>query len=156
MRVLSEFINFDSKILTVEIGKNEELYVKKRKRSKNANAYFWALLQELCEKENLDVIAEYRERVRDLGIFRQWELDSKNAATFIKVWEEKGIAWFCEIVEQIQDKVIINAYYGSSSYSSSQMSRLIENLKQDCVEVGIQVLSDEEIKELLRYENEQS
>jgi hypothetical protein len=152
MKILSEFIYEDKKILTIELNKGEEIEVKRRKRSKNSNSYFWTLLQQLCEELNLDVIQEYKDRVKALGIFRQWEIDSKNVPTFIKTWEDKGIAWFCEIVEEIGDKTIINSYYGSSSYNSKQMSVLIDNLVQDCNSVGIQTMSDEEIKELIRSE----
>ena len=154
MKILSEFVYEDKKILTVELGKNEEIQVKRKKRSKNANAYFWELLQQLCFELNLDVIQEYKKRVKDLGIFRQWEVDNKNVDTFIKIWEEKGLAWFCEIVEEIGDKTIINAYYGSSSYNSKQMSVLIDNLVQDCNTVGIQTISNDEIQTLIRSEYE--
>lgn len=154
MKILSEFIYEDKKILTIELKKGEEIEVKRRKRSKNANSYFWTLLQKLCEELNLDVIQEYKNRVKDMGIFRQWEIDNKNVPTFIKTWEEKGIAWFCEIVEEIGDKTIINSYYGSSSYNSKQMSTLIDNLVQDCNSVDIQTMSDEEIEELIRSEYE--
>ena len=149
MRILSEFINEDSKILTVQIGRNEEIEVKRKKRSKNSNSYFWELLQQLCVEMNLDVVSEYRKRVKELGIFRQWEIDNENVATFVKVWEERGIAWFTEIVEEIGSKTIINAYYGSSSYNSKQMSRLIDNLVQDCKEIGIQTLDEIELERLL-------
>ena len=152
MKILSEFIYEDKKILTIELNKGEEIEVKRRKRSKNSNSYFWTLLQQLCEELNLDVIQEYKDRVKALGIFRQWEIDSKNVPTFIKTWEDQGVAWFCEIVEEIGNKTIINAYYGSSSYNSKQMSVLIDNLVQDCNSVGIQTMSDEEIKELIRSE----
>lgn len=154
MKVISEHIVGEYKYITVQVGKDEEIYTKKKKRSKNANAYFWELLQQLCEVMNLDVIEQYKERVKDLGIFRQWEIDSKNVPTFVKMWEDKGIAWFCDIVDEIGDKTIINAYYGSSSYNSKQFSRLIDNLIQDCESVGIQTISDEEIKELIRSEYE--
>lgn len=154
MKILSEFIYEDKKIITIEISKNEEIEVKRKKRSKSANSYFWTLLQKLCEELNLDVIQEYKDRVKELGIFRQWEIDNKNVPTFIQTWTERGIAWFCEIVEEIGDKTIINSYYGSSSYNSKQMSTLIDNLVQDCVSVGIQTMSDEEIKELIRSEYE--
>ena len=154
MKILSEFIYEDKKILTIELNKGEEIEVKRRKRSKNSNSYFWTLLQQLCEELNLDVIQEYKDRVKALGIFRQWEIDSKNVPTFIKTWEDQGVAWFCEIVEEIGNKTIINAYYGSSSYNSKQMSVLIDNLVQDCNSVGIQTMSDEEIKELIRSEYE--
>ena len=150
MRVLSEFIQEDSKILTIQIGKNEEIEVKRKKRSKNSNSYFWELLQQLCLEMNLDVIQEYRKRVKELGIFKQWELDTINVPTFEKIWQDRGIAWFTEKVEEIGNKTIINAYYGSSSYNSKQMSKLIDNLVQDCKQIGIQTLDEIEIEELIK------
>ena len=152
MRVLSEFVQGDTKIITLQIGINEEIEIKRKKRSKNANAYFWELLQQLCEEMNIDVIGEYKKRVKELGIFRQWEIDTKNTPTFLKMWEGKGIAWFCEIVEEIGNKCIINAYYGSSSFSSKQMARLIDNLVQDCRSIGIKTLEDYEIESLIEME----
>lgn len=152
MKILSEFIQGDSKILTIQIGKDEEVEVKKKKRSKNANSYLWKLLQELCFEMNLNTIEEYRKRVKELGIFKQWEIDSENVYTFEKLWTDRGIGWFTEKVEEIGGKTIINAYYGSSSYNSKQFSRLLDNLVQDCRSVGIQTLEDIELEELIRSE----
>jgi hypothetical protein len=152
MKILSEYILEDTKVITIQIGINEEIEVKKKKRSNKANAYFWEMLQKLCYEMNLDLIEEYKKRVKELGIFRQWELDTKNTPTFVKMWEDKGIAWFTEIVEEIGNKTIINAYYGSSSYNSKQFSKLLDNLIQDCRSVGIQTLEDLEIEELIRSE----
>jgi hypothetical protein len=149
MRILSEFIQGDTKIITVQIEKDEELTTKKKKRSKNANAYFWELLNQVCQKMNLDVIKEYQRRVKELGIFRQWEIDNVNVPTFEKMWESKGIAWFTEKVDENGEKTTINAYYGSSSYNSKQMSRLIDNLVQDCKEIGIETLDEMEINSLI-------
>ena len=98
------------------------------------------------------MIQEYRKRVKDLGIFKQWEIDTCNVPTFEKLWQDRGLAWFTEIVEEIGNKTIINAYYGSSSYNSKQMSKLIDNLVQDCRSVGIQTLDDLELEELMRSE----
>lgn len=150
MRILSEFIQEDTKIITVQINKNEELYVKKKKRSKDQNAYFWELLQQLCEELNLNVIEEYKKRVKELGICKQWEIDTINVPTFEKLWTDRGIAWFTEKVEENGNKTLINAYYGSSSYNSKQMSHLLDNLIQDCKSVGIQTLDENELESLRR------
>ena len=152
MRIISEFIQGEYKFLTVQVKKDEEVYVKKKKRSNNSNSYFWKLLQELCEEMNLDVIQEYRKRVKELGIFQSFELDTKNVPTFEKIWEDRGYAWFTEKVDENGSKTLINAYYGSSSYNSKQFSRLLDNLVQDCRSVGIQTLEDLEIEELIRRE----
>lgn len=150
MRILSEFIQEDTKILTIQINKNEEIQVKKKKRSKDQNAYFWELLQQLCEEMNLNVIDEYRKRVKELGICRQWKIANENVPTFVKMWEDRGIAWFVEQIEVEGEETLLNAYYGSSSYSTSQMKRLLDNLIQDCKEVGIQTLDELEIEALRR------
>ena len=152
MRIISEFIQRDTKILTIQIGKNEEIEVKRKKRSKNSNALFWSYLQKLCEELNLDVIQEYRKRVKELGIFQTFELDTKNVPTFEHLWNERGLAYFTEKVQENGNKTIINAYYGSSSYNSKQMSKLIDGLMQDCRSVGIQTPEDLEIEELIRRE----
>lgn len=152
MKVLSEYIINDKRIITIEIDKDQEIEVKRKKRSKNANSYYWTLLQQLCQEMNLDVIQEYRRRVKELGIFRQWEIDTENVSTFETMWCKTGVAWFTEKVEEIGEKTIINAYYGSSSYNSKQFSRLLDNLVQDCRSVGVKTLEDIELEELIRSE----
>lgn len=126
----------------------------KRKRSNNANKYFWKLLQELCELQNLNAVEEYRKRVKELGIFRRFRIETKDSKTFMDMWQDKGIAWFCEIAdtEYLEDMEfkVINAYYGSSSFNGKEMSRLIDGLVQDCQAVGIETKSQSEINSLLR------
>jgi len=133
--------------LSVEIKKY------RKSRSLDANKYFWKLLQEICEATNLDTIEDYKRRVKELGIFRQFKIMAQDVKTFEKIWTERGIAWFCEIAdtEYIANTEfkIINAYYGSSSYNTKQMSRLIDNLVQDCKAVGIETKTPAEIKALL-------
>lgn len=133
---------------------NIELKKHREKRSLDANAYFWKLLQELCELAEIDTIEDYKRRVKELGIFRQFKIEKDNIKTFEKMWTAQGIAWFCEIVDTtyIEDTEfkIINAYYGSSSYNSKQMSRLIDGVIQDCKVYEIETKPQNEIDSLLK------
>lgn len=133
---------------------NIEVKKYRKKRSLNANSYFWQLLQELCELVELDTIEEYKRRVKELGIFRQFKIETENIKTFEKMWTSQGIAWFCEIVDTtyVEDTEfkIINAYYGSSSFNSKQMARLIDGVVQDCKVYNIETKPQEEIKSLLK------
>lgn len=139
---------------------NIELKKYREKRSLNANNYFWKLLQELCDLADIETIEEYRRRVKELGIFRRFKIEKDNINTFEKMWTAQGVAWFCEIADteyigDIEFK-IINAYYGSSSFNTKQMSRLINDLVQDCQAYGIETKTSAEIESLLRsWENEQ-
>lgn len=141
------------KVLIDNLDDNKEYELKehKPKRSIQANNYFWTLLGELCFELDLNVLDEYKKRVKELGIFRQWTIDRDNLKTFNKMWTSQGIAWFTEVVDiAVDNKIVVNAYYGSSSYNSKQMAKLIDGLVQDCKAVGIETRTTEEINSLLQ------
>lgn len=158
---ISFLINDKNNLSTIEDLKGLKLKIiaKKdiKKRSINANNYFWKLLQEVCELRELDTIEEYKRRVKQLGIFRRFKIEPENINTFEKMWTAQGIAWFCEIADteyigETEFK-IINAYYGSSSFNSKCMSRLINDLVEDCKEIGIETKTPAEIDSLLESWN---
>lgn len=139
------------------IKDNKKLYrfePYKEKRSNQANKYFWELLGQLCLEMGLDTIEEYKKRVRQLGVFRYWEIDKDNVSTFNKMWSDNGIAWFTDVVDIAENgKIGINAYYGSSSYNTKQMAKLIDGVVQDCKAIGIETETPENIKSLLQSIN---
>ena len=66
------------------------------------------------------------------------------------MWSDNGIAWFTDVVDIAENgKIGINAYYGSSSYNTKQMAKLIDGVVQDCKAIGIETESPENIKSLL-------
>ena len=143
---ISFLINERDKLSDIEQLKGLKLKIEAKKyikkRTTNANNYFWKLLQELCDLAEIDTIEEYKRRVKELGIFRRFKIETENIKTFEKMWTAQGIAWFCEIadttyIENTEFK-IINAYYGSSSFNSKQMARLIDGVVQDCKVYGIE------------------
>lgn len=143
---LEEIENIE--LLDIEIKKHRE------KRSINANNYFWSLLGELCELQELDPIEEYKNRIRVLGIFRRIRIEPAHIPTLKKSWEQFGIAWWMEeadteYIGEIEFR-ILHLYYGSSSFNTKQMARLINDLVQDCQAVGITTKSDEEIESLIK------
>lgn len=133
---------------------NIELKKYRKHRSLDANAYFWKLLTELCELAEIDTAKEYKRRVKELGIFRQFKIEKDNIKTFEKMWTAQGIAWFCKIADTAYigdtEFKIVNAYYGSSSYNSKQMARLIDGVVQDYKVYGIETKPQEEIESLLK------
>lgn len=158
---ISFLINDKSKLPTIEELKGIKLKIiaKKdiKKRSLNANNYFWKLLQELCELAEIDTIEEYKRRVKELGVFRRFKIEKDNIKTFEKMWTSQGVAWFCEIFDTEiignTEFKIINAYYGSSSFNSKQMSRLINDLVEDCKAYEIETKTQAEINSLLESWN---
>lgn len=129
----------------------------RKKRSLDANAYCWALCTKLAEKlsnEKVKYTKEdiYRNAVKDLGIYKDFpNMTPTDAKALRHAWEMLGTAWITEQVDYMPDgeNVIIRCYYGSSTYNTQQMSRLINNIVQDCEALGIQTKTPDEIANLL-------
>lgn len=120
------------------------------KRSKDANSYMWVLLEKLADVLNTSKTELYIGYVRDYGTFRDFTLTPDEAKTFKVVWEKLGTGWPTEQVDYTPDgeRVVIRAYYGSSTYSTKRMSRLIDAIVQDCKAVGIETLTPDELARL--------
>lgn len=123
----------------------------KKKRSLNANSYFWKLCTDLSEKINIPKNEIYKNYVKEGNVFRDIEISKDAVKTFEKIWSEKGTGWICEIVDDSikENMVILRAYYGSSCYNTKQMSRLIDLVVDDCKIQGIEVKPENEIKSLI-------
>ena len=65
----------------------------------------------------------------------------------IYMWQTRGLGWFAERLDHgsTEGFVLVNFYYGSSAYNTKQMSRLIDNLVQDCKAVGVETLTPAEL-----------
>lgn len=74
----------------------------------------------------------------------------KAAAKLRQSWESKGLGWQTdEMLSKIDGCTNVILYYGSSSYTSEQMSRFISMIKEDCIAYGIPTRPQEEIDALL-------
>lgn len=127
------------------------------KRSLNANSYMWVLCEKLAiklsgEEERYTKEDIYRDAIREVGIFKDWEnLSPSEAKTLCTAWGMIGTGWVSEQVDYMPDgiHVVIRTYYGSSQYNKKQMSRLIDNIVQDCQAEGIETKTPDEIANLL-------
>ena len=138
-------------LFTLDKDKTYEIKEHKEKRSLNANAYCWTLIGKIAEVIGNTKEEVYREYIINKGIYRVITIDSKAAPTFIKIWTEKGLGWLCETSEtKIPGLVDITAYYGTSSYNTKQMARVIDWLTVECRQLGIETRSKEEIDSLLQ------
>ena len=121
------------------------------KRSLNANAYAWVLMGKLAEKLEIRVTELYRQYIKDVGGNMEHVTINENALqTRRRPWEGKGIGWQVESCPtQYEGYCDAFLYYGSSTFDSRSMSRLIELIVQDCKENGIETLEDIELQRLI-------
>lgn len=130
--------------LTVKVSKY------RKKRSLNANAYFWQLCGELAYKLGKSKEEIYWEYIKHFGIYRTVEIDEKAVDTLIYIWQSHGLGWIAERLDKGRNEgfILINLYYGSSSYNAKQMARLIDAVVEDCKAQGIETLTPEQLHEM--------
>ena len=129
-----------------------EIKKARKKRSLDANAYMWALCEEIAKAINSSSLEVYRKVIREVGVYREWDNIPTEAAPTLKTgWERQGLGWLFEVVDYGGKPgcKLCRAYYGSSVYNSKQMSRLIDSLAQDAEAIGLEVMSDRERSLLL-------
>lgn len=124
-----------------------------QKRSLSANAYAWALMNQLSAKINRPVLDIYRDLIRDIGGSSAIVTIRANAAkAFKNGWENKGDGWQVHKLDEMttQQGAFYNlqCWYGSSVFDSAQMHRLIDLIVQECQQHGIPTMTPEEIAKL--------
>lgn len=68
---------------------------------------------------------------------------------FREGWESRGLGWCTEIMaSKIPGCTNVICYYGSSTYDTKQMARLIDLVVEDCKQQGIETLPPEELERM--------
>ena len=119
-------------------------------RSLNANKYLWVLCEKLADKLQSTKEEIYRRCIKSVGVFRDISLPEEGIQTIEHMWNTYGTGWFAERVdfEQTKGEILLRCYYGSSVYNTKQMSRLIDELVEECKRQGIETLPPDELERL--------
>ena len=123
-----------------------------KKRSLDANAYAWVLIGKIADALRMPPTEIYRQAVLNVGgNYEVIPIKEEAASHFKEIWQAQGLGWPCVDMgkSKIQGYRNLRAYYGSSTYSTTQMSQLIEILVQDCRALDIEVKSEEEIASIM-------
>ena len=133
-----------------------ELKLIRKKRSLDSNAFAWKLCTEIANAIGNTKEYVYRDAINHVGVYEQLQFNDTPTKsrfdamdTFKRKWTANGEGWLTKTIDA--DKCIIQAYYGSSRYDTKEMSVLIDYLVRQADDLGIQVLTREEI-ELMKTE----
>ena len=137
-------------------NKDVEITIKKAsvKRSLDANAFLWALCSQIAERSSKyskdgknDV---YREAIRAKGVYTPLLVPNDGVEQFLNRWSDKGTGWFAEVIDDYNDVLkIIHAYYGSSTYTTAEMSHVIDYVVLEAEDLGIPTITPKEMERLL-------
>lgn len=124
----------------------------RKKRSLDANAYCWVLINKLAEVMRIPPVDVYRQAIQGIGgNYEILPVKEEAAGHFKQVWEAQGLGWPC--VDMGKSKIAgyrnLMAYYGSSTYDTRQMSQLIDNLVQDCKALDIETMTPDKLAMLM-------
>ena len=120
------------------------------RRSLDANAYAWVLMDRLAEKLNESKENIYREFIKNIGGNSEIVCVKNSALDRLRDgWSKNGIGWQTDTFDsKIEGCTNVILYYGSSTYDSAQMSRLLDLIIQDCKIQGIPTETPDEIARL--------
>lgn len=124
------------------------------KRSLDANAYLWVLLDKLSDKIGAPRMELYIQALKDYGTFEYVPLRKKDihlAQAYYRIVIDRRTEKVKDINGNEEELHLLQCYKGSSKYDTKEMSRLIKGVFDDCRQVGIpeaDLLTPDEILEL--------
>lgn len=123
----------------------------RQKRSLDANAYCFALIDKLAAKLNITKEEIYRNAIKEIGGVSEIVCVKNEAVEKLRFgWSRNGLGWQTDTMpSKIDGCTNVILYYGSSSYDTFQMSRLINNIVEDCKAQGIETRTPQEIESML-------
>lgn len=122
----------------------------RERRSLTANSYMWVLCDEIAKSIQSTKEDVYRKAVQEVGVFDPISVTLEAIDRFKERWESNGIGW--AVVDsgyRNAGRAYLMAYYGSSTYNSKEMARLIDYLVDEAQELGIDTMPPAERKALL-------
>lgn len=133
---------------------NVELKKWYQKRSLDANCYCWVICDLIAKKltTNDAVITKediYKDAILNIGTFQAMIVEEKAFEDFKRIWEKQGLGFLIREISRKDKCVKVQAYYGSSTYNTKEMSLLIELLVQQAKELNIETKPQAEINSLL-------
>lgn len=120
----------------------------KQKRSLNANAYAWTLIQELSRALGLTPIEVYREQIKDLPTYEDCMVKPEAFEKLKKEYEQGHTGRCVEKLREWKGYWVIRMWRGSSDFSTTEMTRLIDNLVLECQQFGIETEPKDTIDKL--------
>lgn len=133
---------------------NVEIKRATKPRSLDANAFCWALCSDIGKAITPPVPKEevYRKAIREVGEYEPLPIKAEAVETFQRRWSSKGTGWFAEVIDdsKLPGYKLVFAYYGSSTYDTAAMSKLIDYLVDEAQQMDLSIPASKEQEEMLK------
>lgn len=114
------------------------------KRSLNANAYFWKLVDGLSRVLGVDKDSVYLWQLSRYGVFEDIIIQQESFDMFKRQFR------LVEVIDQQKEMLYVRCYFGSSTYNKEEMRHLIDGTVSDAKEQNIDTWTPEEVERVLQ------
>ena len=121
----------------------------KRKRSLTANSYAWLLMDKIATVIRSTKEEVYRKAIKEVGVFTDIAVRTEGYNKLKVEWERKGIGYLTEIISETSFVVDWRMHYGSYTYNSSAMARLIDWISEEEQELGVESITPKDRRLLI-------
>ena len=118
----------------------------RNKRSLDANAYCWVILQKIAEVLHQDKWNIYLEMLGKYGVFTHI-IVKPNVVDKVKE-EWRTVKELGEVSVNGMTGIQLQCYFGSSTYNTKEMSVLIDGIVYEAKELGIETLPPDELERM--------
>ena len=130
----------DCQKLSIKAVKHRE------RRSLDANAYLWVLLQKMAEALHRDKWGLYLDKLGEYGVFTHIIVKPHMVEKVKEEW--RAVKELGEVCVNGTTGIQLQCYFGSSTYNTKEMSVLIDGVVSEAKEMGIETLSPVELERM--------
>ena len=119
----------------------------RQKRSLDANAYLWVLLQKIAEAVNSSKDEVYLQMLERYGVFTHIVVKPHMVDKVKQEW--RTVRELGEVTVNGKKGIQLQCFFGSSTYDTKEFSTLLDGVISECKNIGVEVLPEDEIKTML-------
>ena len=115
----------------------------REQRSKQANKFLWACIQDVCNATYQDKDTVYLDLLKHYGQYTLIQIPKEALDLLKRQWRE------VEVVGEIDGRLDVLCFFGSHTYNASEFQRLLEGVKDTMRSAGIEPPPDERMKAII-------
>lgn len=132
--------------------KNKELNIsiksKSQKRSLDSNALCWHLCEEIAKVLNTDKDIIYLDMLGKYGVFTHIIVKPEVVERMKEEW--RLIKELGEVQINGKSGIQLQCYFGSSTYTQSEMTRFLKGIINECHDLNIPTPEDNELESMIQ------
>lgn len=149
--IVSILVNEDVRAVYEKLnGINISIDIKKyrKRRSLNANSFLWVILQKMAVKLGTSKDELYIEMLDRYGVYTHIVVKPNMVDKVKNEWRTVRVLGNVTVGKEIGTQ--LQCYFGSSTYDTKEMSKLIDGIVSECEDLEIETLPPNQLERMKR------